>query len=86
VYLTLLPFFGGRVVAEVKRNEEGSKAGMGAEWKILAGRGGRSELPTGLGCGSSLREARGEVVANERERTREKACEPDNSRGEMARA
>lgn len=25
---------------------------------------------------------RGEVVANERERTREKACEPDNSRGE----
>jgi hypothetical protein len=28
------------VVAEVKRNEEGSKAGMGAEWKILAGRGG----------------------------------------------
>ena len=37
----LLPFFGGRVVAEVKRNEEGSKAGMGAGWKILAGRGGR---------------------------------------------
>jgi hypothetical protein len=45
------------VVAEVKRNEEGSKAGMGAGWKILAGRGGRSELAAGLGCGSSLREA-----------------------------
>lgn len=58
------------MVAEVKRNEGGSKAGMGAEWKILAGRGGRSELAAGLWFVAPR--GRGEVVANElRENERE---------------
>lgn len=73
MYLTLLPFFGGRVVAEVKRNEEGSKAGMGAEWKILAGRGGRSELATGPVVRRSERPGRGGRQRAERERERKRA-------------
>jgi len=61
------------VVAEVKRNEEGSKAGMGAEWKILAGRGGRSELATGPVVRRSERPGARWSPTSERERERKRA-------------